>query len=221
MAYLTVVTGSPQKLETTTCFLVSNTSVHNDSFQPTGTTCAAQIKRAKSEPATGELLRCKRRISFAQLGYTLPSPQPAAVARRNERERNRVRMVNMGFATLRQHVPNGAKNKKMSKVETLRSAVEYIKRLQALLNDQDGNMTPSASQPTVLDHSEENQYVTAIMNRDSAVPQQSLSPACSAANSPSPSSGSESSQNHQSLGSPSTCLSPEEEELLDFASWFS
>jgi len=46
-------------------------------------------------------------------------------------------MVNMGFATLRQHVPNGAKNKKMSKVETLRSAVEYIRELRELLGESD------------------------------------------------------------------------------------
>lgn len=66
---------------------------------------------------------------------------PTSVARRNERERNRVKMVNMGFATLRQHVPNGAKNKKMSKVETLRSAVEYIRQLQKVLGQ---NSDPSA-----------------------------------------------------------------------------
>ncbi|NWI12220.1 ASCL2 protein, partial [Crypturellus soui] len=61
----------------------------------------------------------------------------AAVARRNERERNRVRLVNLGFAALRQHVPHGAASKKMSKVETLRSAVEYIRALQRLLAEHD------------------------------------------------------------------------------------
>lgn len=72
------------------------------------------------------------------------SPQPAAVARRNERERNRVRLVNHGFATLRQHVPNSTKNKKMSKVDTLKSAVEYIKRLQELLGET-GMMSSSSA----------------------------------------------------------------------------
>lgn len=67
------------------------------------------------------------------MNYPTALTPPTSVARRNERERNRVKMVNMGFATLRQHVPNGAKNKKMSKVETLRSAVEYIRQLQRLL----------------------------------------------------------------------------------------
>ncbi|XP_076324213.1 achaete-scute complex protein T3-like [Tachypleus tridentatus] len=85
-----------------------------------------------------DYLDCTRRRPCGSVGYVLQPCRPAAVARRNERERNRVRLVNMGFATLRQHVPNGNKNRKMSKVETLRSAVEYIKQLQELLTDQDG-----------------------------------------------------------------------------------
>ncbi|CAL8291414.1 unnamed protein product [Boreogadus saida] len=72
------------------------------------------LKRQRS--SSPELLRCKRRLSFNGLGYSMPPQQPpVAVARRNERERNRVKQVNMGFQTLRQHVPNGAANKKMSK----------------------------------------------------------------------------------------------------------
>ena len=47
--------------------------------------------------------------------------------------------VNLGFAKLRDHVPEGKKNKKMSKVDTLRAAVDYIKQLQKLLDgDEDG-----------------------------------------------------------------------------------
>ncbi|XP_045763121.1 achaete-scute complex protein T4-like [Maniola jurtina] len=74
------------------------------------------------------------------------SPTPLAVARRNARERNRVRQVNDGFAALRRHIPeevaaafenansNRGPNKKLSKVETLRMAVEYIRNLECLLN---------------------------------------------------------------------------------------
>lgn len=59
-----------------------------------------------------------------------------AVARRNERERKRVHLVNMGFASLRSHLPDWpVASKKLSKVETLRSAVEYITRLQEVLGD--------------------------------------------------------------------------------------
>lgn len=63
--------------------------------------------------------------------------EPSAVARRNERERNRVRMVNDGFSCLRQHIPYFPDKKKLSKVETLRCAVAYIKHLQDLITEHD------------------------------------------------------------------------------------
>lgn len=83
------------------------------------------------------ILRCKRRVDFSGLGCKLVDSNNPSVSRRNERERKRVKMVNMGFETLRQHVPSGRKNKKMSKVETLRSAVQYIKQLKEMLSDTD------------------------------------------------------------------------------------
>ncbi|XP_014241337.1 achaete-scute homolog 1a-like [Cimex lectularius] len=154
-------------------------------------------------------VRCKRRINFAYSGM-----QPASVARRNARERNRVRQVNNGFATLRNHIPLsvaaalGASNagrgasKKLSKVETLRLAVEYIRSLQDLL-DESGNGS-------------ENYYKECKME---------LSPVCSdASDSPPPSTSSyqsEPSYNgntyHHDNYSP---MSPEDEELLDVISWW-
>lgn len=107
-----------------------------------------------------ELLRCKRKIQFIP-GQTYPSPQPASVARRNARERNRVKQVNNGFATLRSHIPpsvaaaltsekassrNSSANKKLSKVETLKMAVEYIRSLQQMLEDHNNSMEKKAEQ---------------------------------------------------------------------------
>ncbi|XP_076370127.1 uncharacterized protein LOC143256601 [Tachypleus tridentatus] len=90
---------------------------------------------------SSHFLHCKKRNPCGALGYILQPSRSAAVARRNERERNRVRLVNMGFAKLRKHVPNKAKNRKLSKVETLRSAAEYIKELQELLTRQESNVS--------------------------------------------------------------------------------
>ncbi|XP_076346836.1 achaete-scute homolog 1-like [Tachypleus tridentatus] len=90
--------------------------------------------RQESSP---NYLLSRRKSNCRPLGYVLQPYRLAAVTRRNERERNRVRLVNLGFATLQQHVPNRAKNRKMSKVETLRSAVDYIKCLQELLAQQE------------------------------------------------------------------------------------
>ena len=73
-------------------------------------------------------------ISHPTLGYPVLPPQPAKVQRRNQRERNRVKQVNSGFDHLRSHIPSAAKHKKMSKVDTLRHAVDYIQNLQTMLD---------------------------------------------------------------------------------------
>uniref|UniRef100_A0A1B0GJR1 BHLH domain-containing protein n=2 Tax=Lutzomyia longipalpis TaxID=7200 RepID=A0A1B0GJR1_LUTLO len=86
------------------------------------------------------------KASTEAAGKSKGLPQPLAVAKRNARERNRVKQVNNGFAALRQHIPeevaeafeaagNGrGASKKLSKVETLRMAVEYIRSLERLLS---------------------------------------------------------------------------------------
>ena len=76
----------------------------------------------------------RKKAFHPTLGYAIPPPLPAKVARRNARERNRVKQVNCGFEMLRTHIPSAAKHKKMSKVDTLRHAVEYIQSLQNMLN---------------------------------------------------------------------------------------
>ncbi len=53
--------------------------------------------------------------------------------RRNARERNRVRHINDCFEILRQHIPHEKHNKKLSKVDTLKSAMIYIENLRQLL----------------------------------------------------------------------------------------
>ncbi|XP_062915584.1 achaete-scute homolog 1a [Mobula hypostoma] len=156
---------------------------------PASARLRTQAKRQR--PCSPELLRCKRRLSFSRFGYSLPPQQPAAVARRNERERNRVKLVNLGFATLREHVPNGGANKKMSKVETLRSAVEYIRALQQLLDEHDA--VSAAFQSGLLSPG-----LSAEMNSMAGSPVSSCS------------------------SDDASCdpLSAEEQELLDFTTWF-
>ncbi|KAL4612664.1 achaete-scute1a-like [Arapaima gigas] len=178
------------------CFFT--TSAQSIQLSPTESSCGGKsvskpVKRPRS--SSPELLRCKRRLNFAGFGYSLPQQQPHAVARRNERERNRVKLVNNGFATLREHVPNGAANKKMSKVETLRSAVEYIRALQQLLDEHDA--VSAAFQSGVLSPAMSHNYSNDV-NSTAGSPVSSYS-------------SDEGSYNP---------LSPEEQELLDFTSWF-
>uniref|UniRef100_A0A7M4E002 Achaete-scute family bHLH transcription factor 3 n=1 Tax=Crocodylus porosus TaxID=8502 RepID=A0A7M4E002_CROPO len=58
---------------------------------------------------------------------------PAFIRKRNERERQRVKCVNEGYAKLRHHLPEEYLEKRLSKVETLRAAIKYISHLQSVL----------------------------------------------------------------------------------------
>uniref|UniRef100_A0A8V0ZT51 Achaete-scute family bHLH transcription factor 2 n=1 Tax=Gallus gallus TaxID=9031 RepID=A0A8V0ZT51_CHICK len=94
-----------------------------------------------------------------------------------------------------QHVPHGTASKKLSKVETLRSAVEYIRALQRLLDEHDaaaafpdGRAGRSAGRAAVGESGGGSGYSSA-----------------------SPCSSEESGYE--------PVLSPEEQELLDFTSW--
>ncbi|KAK5644047.1 hypothetical protein RI129_007892 [Pyrocoelia pectoralis] len=188
-------------------------------------------------------IRCKRKIQF--IPHSGPTIQPASVARRNARERNRVKQVNNGFAALRQHIPsnvlaafappNGAAtsstgrgaNKKLSKVETLKMAVEYIRSLQQMLEDHEAEMS---SKSTISDNNiSDNRFYT---NSPDTITQQFTNyplilptpPASESSSSPTPS--------HTSEGSAPSVFtsaavykrygydnydphSPEDEELLD------
>ncbi|XP_061396918.1 achaete-scute complex protein T4 [Musca vetustissima] len=96
-----------------------------------------------------------RKVSRSQ-PYNADQSQHS-VLRRNARERNRVKQVNNSFARLRQHIPQtiiadltkgGGRGpqKKISKVDTLRIAVEYIRRLEDLLDDLNGGVSCSNQQ---------------------------------------------------------------------------
>uniref|UniRef100_A0A0X3Q8U8 BHLH domain-containing protein n=1 Tax=Schistocephalus solidus TaxID=70667 RepID=A0A0X3Q8U8_SCHSO len=56
------------------------------------------------------------------------------VARRNERERNRVKLLNLGFARLRAVVPS-KEGEQLSKISTLKKAIWYIEHLDRVLKE--------------------------------------------------------------------------------------
>merc|ERR1712012_835075 len=72
-------------------------------------------------------------LTFKKHHHSVKKMQTPSVSRRNARERNRVKQVNNGFATLRTHIPH-LKNK-TSKVDTQRAAVDYIRALRNLMGE--------------------------------------------------------------------------------------
>lgn len=198
MASLTVLSSPTASTNSSTYHLTTST---------TTTTTVAKIAPKRSTDSS----RSRRNRPTSP-----PSARGPSVARRNERERNRVRQVNLGFATLRQHVPN--RSKKMSKVETLRSAVQYIRQLQALLGDTstgDGEDCcvgdeNCGSVPAFAEAFARTQpHIESIASAGATQSTASVS-----ASSPAPSLGSDAS-------SPYDSLSPEDEELIDFTIWLS
>lgn len=160
-------------------------------------------------PAPVDATRCKKKTYLHQ-PYTT---QPASVARRNARERNRVKQVNNGFAALRQHIPSAVtaalaggrgSSRKLSKVDTLRLAVEYIKSLKRLLEESEEGCS-------------ETQLTLNLNNSGPQTP-----PSSEESHSPAPSLMSEGSAGpncHDAYDSYDP-MSPEDEELLDVISWW-
>lgn len=231
-----VIQHSPQ---TTNCVIVSTgitpaTKTVIQSKRP-----LAPAPERSSVLVSNSDLRCKRKIQF--MPYGGPTQQPASVARRNARERNRVKQVNNGFATLRQHIPptvaaafsptsNGGgrgASKKLSKVETLRLAVEYIRSLQQMIEDHESEMGNGTG---VENNIADNRYYSSSpdnMSQFNSYPILLPTPACSeASSSPTPSHSSEGSMTTATTYVPNVLFhtdnyehydpkSSEDEELLD------
>lgn len=146
---------------------------------PTTVSVTSLVRAA--EPITTNVIVKKPRLCEISVEDNGRTPAPLAVARRNARERNRVRQVNEAFAALRCHIPeevaaafenvnsNRCTNKKLSKVETLRMAVEYIRNLESLLNighaDKENNTSrqsmesfPSPASSSPRENSQERSY---------------------------------------------------------------
>lgn len=227
MTTLTLIGGPMDHMTTSSTYLLTTTSGTTTTTAGT-TTSKITPKRQRQESTSSDN---SFRATPAPKRSRLNGGAPPAVARRNERERNRVRQVNQGFQTLRQHVPNGVKSKKMSKVETLRSAVQYIKQLQQLLGgggemDDEENYEEEEEEENSVPSFDEHlrhlrpQHFPSTPGEYGDVGARSAGGATvgfgglTPASSPTPSLGSDAS-------SPYDSLSPEDEELLDFTTWLS
>lgn len=190
---------------------------------------------------TAELLRCRKKMNYKPTAYT-GGHQSASIIRRNARERNRVKQVNDGFAALRKHLPpavvaalssnagRGA-SKKLSKVDTLRMVVEYIRYLQQLLDESDEQMENCGDRT----ENQENNMFYSSMPMDVSqrldhgyLLDQTTPPASEASSSPAPSYSSDVSTGYtmnscfpiEKYENPHQTINPMDEELLDVISWW-
>lgn len=172
-------------------------------------------------------------MHFRTNPYT--GPQAVSIARRNARERNRVKQVNDGFNALRRHLPasvvaalsGGARRgsgKKLSKVDTLRMVVEYIRYLQQLLDESDAALGITRDKENTIP-SNTAQAMTS-MDMDDGFFYGSGSPCSEKPDSPAPSecssgvSSSYSAVDRYEVPSQQQLGSMDEDELLDVISWW-
>lgn len=118
----------------------------------------------------------KKKYNYGSIPY--PAVQTVSVQRRNARERNRVKQVNNGFSNLRQHIPTTVvssltkggrgSSKKLSKVDTLRMAVEYIRSLKDLLEDGENSDATSGASTSSF-YSENSQHLNSIPRSEASL----------------------------------------------------
>lgn len=181
-------------------------------------------------------LQYRKKVHFRTNPYT--GPQAASIARRNARERNRVKQVNDGFNALRRHLPasvvaalsGGARRgsgKKLSKVDTLRMVVEYIRYLQQLLEESDAalGITRDQENRENIPSSNTLQPMTS-MDMDDGFFYNSNSPCSEKPDSPAPSecssgvSSAYSAVDRYEVSTQQHLGSMDEDELLDVISWW-
>ncbi|KAG6450752.1 achaete-scute complex protein T3 [Manduca sexta] len=181
-------------------------------------------------------LQYRKKVHFRTNPYT--GPQAASIARRNARERNRVKQVNDGFNALRRHLPasvvaalsGGARRgsgKKLSKVDTLRMVVEYIRYLQQLLEDSDAalGITRNQENRENIPSSNTMQPMTSV-DMDDGFFYGSGSPCSEKADSPAPSecssgvSSAYSAVDRYEVTTQQQLGPMDEDELLDVISWW-
>ncbi|KAH8234515.1 hypothetical protein KR038_002588 [Drosophila bunnanda] len=146
---------------------------------PLGNSQLQNILPNQSQSQLGPMIKKKYNYNTVPYGEQLPS-----VARRNARERNRVKQVNNGFVNLRQHLPQSVINslssggrgasKKLSKVDTLRIAVEYIRGLQDMLDDGTGHRRPIYNSADESSNDSYNDFDNGSLEDDSSPQQQFL-----------------------------------------------
>ncbi|KAJ2950498.1 hypothetical protein O0L34_g8741 [Tuta absoluta] len=181
-------------------------------------------------------MQYRKKVHFRTNPYT--GPQAASIARRNARERNRVKQVNDGFNALRRHLPasvvaalsGGSRRgsgKKLSKVDTLRMVVEYIRYLQQLLEESDAalGITREQENRENIPNSNTAQAMTS-MDMDDRFFYGAGSPCSEKAASPAPSecssgvSSSYSAVDRYEIPPQQQIGQMDEDELLDVISWW-
>lgn len=105
---------------------------------------ASQQQRLIKQDSKQTNKQNKSKPSYKHIPHSQKPPH--LVAKRNARERRRVQAVNQAFYKLRRSVPIENRNKRVSKVKTLQRAIDYIRQLERILEEDDGQARIEAAE---------------------------------------------------------------------------
>nr|QNN94678.1 achaete-scute C transcription factor [Malacoceros fuliginosus] len=124
--------------------------------EPTTLIGGSTVTTGGAKSSTGKQ-GVKRTSSYKHIPHR--EKPPHLVQRRNARERRRVQAVNTAFSRLRRHIPHENRNKRLSKVKTLKIAMDYIEHLRHMITTYDSKMMTLQTQPPHPSH-DSNKHVT-------------------------------------------------------------
>ena len=90
--------------------------------------------------------KCKLVVYHPVHGYAMQPQQDLKTIKRNQRERSRVQAVNKAYDTLSKVIPSTVGNRKMSKVNIIHHALDYINNLINVLEDGPISQNPPNSE---------------------------------------------------------------------------
>lgn len=139
-----IITNKKQRLVPLSESTLNNIMVTTTNTVPVTTMASTSLSAGPSIP--NKVTKVKTSNSRATSTSAKIQAGQMSVARRNERERKRVKQVNEAYARLRSHIPeeiahsfdsqNGGRSssKKLSKVDTLRMTINYVSYLYNIVN---------------------------------------------------------------------------------------
>ncbi|XP_043946488.1 class A basic helix-loop-helix protein 15 [Protopterus annectens] len=138
-----------------------NASVEEGSIQTKG--LRQRCKRQTTENSTGSAVTTKRKkLRLSTKEHTLRRLES------NERERQRMHKLNNAFEALREVIPHVTAEKKLSKIETLTLAKNYIKSLTATVLAMSSGHFPAVQEETPTNGSKLYQHYQQQRGEDSS-----------------------------------------------------
>lgn len=133
--------NSPSSSTSSSVISLASTQFSNQTTATTNEQNKTQTKQTPRQPLATGITEQAKCANPATSGTDKVFIKRIRRVKANDRERNRMHNLNKALDRLRKHLPAAKDESKMTKIETLKSAQEYIQTLSRLLAETDGLKT--------------------------------------------------------------------------------